>query len=147
MALEFLLFPPPFCFAKSVFHSHIPEIWRGSAVCYFLCVYMAPLIVGFLKKVNNLQEGWSSIFPSWKMLSAGRAKNKGRILRQDLPLYTIFLFIFFFLYTLSFCSFFSVPFLSVPIFQLELAGLLSDMVSDGTFRYSASFYFIIYTWT
>ena len=108
MALEFLLLPPPFCFAKSVFHSHIPEIWRGSAVCYFLCVYMAPLIVGFLKKVNNLQEGWSSIFPSWKMLSAGRAKNKGRILRQDLPLYTIFLFIFFFLYTLSFCSYFSV---------------------------------------
>ena len=49
-------------------------------------------------------------------------------------------------YTLSFCSYFSSSvYLSVHIFQLEMAGLLSDMVSDGTFRYSASFYFIIYT--
>lgn len=49
--------PPSFCFAKSIFHSHVSEIWRGSdARVIFLCVYITPLIVVFLNKVNKLQE-------------------------------------------------------------------------------------------
>lgn len=39
----------PFCFAKPVFLSYIPEIWGAqlSSVIFFLYVYIAPLIVVF----------------------------------------------------------------------------------------------------
>lgn len=90
MAPEFLFLPPPFCFAKSVFHSHIPEIWRGSAVWVIFCVFIWHLsLQSFGRRLTIFKKDVLSFFPGWKMLNTGAAKNKGKILWPDLTLHPL----------------------------------------------------------
>lgn len=82
--MNFFLLPLLFCFVKSVFHSHIPEIWRGSAVRVTFCVFMwNPSLKSFSRRLTVFQKDVLSLLPSWKMLNTGAAKNKGKILCPD----------------------------------------------------------------
>lgn len=56
------------------------------------------------------------------MLNTGAAKNEGKILWPDLTLHPLYL--------------------SCHIFQLEIIGLVSDMVSAGTFKIFYLFLFL-----